>query len=459
MGTRSFIAVMLALLGVGLLALWYWDESREYRLLIAAGQRSGQAFAIATALKQVAERHYPKLKIEVFETRGSLQNAELLDQGAVELATVQADEASGREARLVAELYPDTFQIVFRRDSNIGSIDELVGKRIALPPEKSGEYRSFWLLAKHYDLTPADLKIYTGTERTTDWLLINGDVDALFRVRAPGDAAILKLIGEVDGKVIPIPQAAALRLQHPAFEAGILPQGSYNGRPAIPEKDQPTISVKQLLVARADVPAETIAEITSVLFEHRREMMDIVPLAGAIAAPDRSGETILPIHAGVWAFWDRDKPSFLQQNAEAIALMISIAVVITSLFLQWATRRRKRVMDAYNRELIDLAKRARNAPDFATLDRCNALLAEFVGRIVQASEHGRINAAEFTLFNFTYDAVEDAIKDRQLQLERLAAEDHRPEPLRTAASAPAGVLGRWRPAWRSGSVFGWWCLR
>jgi TRAP transporter TAXI family solute receptor len=438
MSTRGFIAVILALLGLGLLGLWYWDTPRGYRLLIAAGQRSGQAFEIAKALQQVAERHYPELKIEVFETRGALHNASLLDQGAVQLATVQADQASGRKARLVAELYPDTFQIVVRRDSGIDSIDDLVGKRIALPPERSGEYESFWFLAKHYALGPDDLKIYTGTERTTDWLLINGDVDALFRVRAPGDASILRLIQRVDGKVIPIPQAAALRLQHPAFEAGIIPQGSYNGRPAIPESDEPTISVKELLVASEDVPADAIAKITSVLLEHRRELMDLVPLAGAIAAPDRSGETYLPIHAGVWAFWDRDKPSFIQENAEAIALMISIAVVVTSAYLQWVARRRKRVMDAYNRELIELSKRARNAPDFATIDECNALLAGFVGRIVQAAEHGRVNPAEFELFNFTYDSVEDAIKDRLLQLER-AEQEHKKAASRRPASVPAGV--------------------
>ncbi|MGB2933214.1 MAG: TAXI family TRAP transporter solute-binding subunit [Methyloceanibacter sp.] len=436
MGTRSFIAVILALLGLGLLGLWYWDTPREDRLLIAAGQRSGYAFQIATALKQVTERHFPELTLEVFETRGSLHDASLLDQGAVQLATVQADQTSGRAARLVAELYPDSFQIVVRRDSGIDAIGDLVGKRIALPPRKSGEYESFWFLAKHYDLREEDLKIFTGTERTTDWLLLNGDVDALFRVRAPGDASILNLIRRIDGKIIPIPQAAALRLQHPAFELGVIPQGSYNGRPAIPDKEQPTISVKQLLVARADVPADAIAKITSILFEHRRELMDIVPLAGAISAPARSGESYLPIHAGVWAFWDRDKPSFIQENAEPIALMISIAVVVTSAYLQWANRRRKRAMDVYNRELIELAHRARNAPDFETLDECNVLLAEFVGRIVQATEHGRINAAEFTLFNFTYDAVEDAIKDRQSQLERGVKQERKRAPLGPPATIP-----------------------
>ena len=235
MGTRSFLALMAAALCLGLVGLWYLDTSREYRLAIAAGQRSGQAFQIATALQEVTHRHYPDIALEVYETRGSLHNAGLIDQGAAQLATVQADQALGRKARLVAELYPDTFQIVVRRDSGIETISDLVGKRIALPPKGSGEFESFWLLAEHYELTDAKLKVLTGTERTTDWLLINNDVDAVFRVRAPGDPSIFRLIKQIDGKVITIPQAPALRLKHPAWEPGVIPQGHITAAPPYPK--------------------------------------------------------------------------------------------------------------------------------------------------------------------------------------------------------------------------------
>ncbi|MHA1134659.1 MAG: TAXI family TRAP transporter solute-binding subunit [Alphaproteobacteria bacterium] len=418
MGTRSFVLVMIALLGLALAGLWYWQTSREYTLLVAAGQKSSQAFQVADALRKVITRHYPEIKIEVFETRGSLHNAKLLDEGAVQLATLQADQATGSSARLLAELYPDTFQIVVRGDSGIHTISDLIGKRIALPPEQSGDYEAFWFLANYYSLTNESLRAFTGTERTTDWLLMNGDVDALFRIRAPGDRSILRLIQKVNGRVVPIPQAAALQLRHPALEAGSIPIGSYKGRPAIPGSNEETISVKQLLLAREQVPPDVVAKVASVLFEHRRELMEVVPIAGQITTPDASGQTLVPIHAGVRAFWDRDKPSFIQENAEPIALLITIAVVTASAYLQLANRRRKKVMDAYNRELIALGRRARNAPDFGTLDECNNALAEFVGRIVHETERGRINTAEFTLFNFAYDAVEDAVKDRSAQLER-----------------------------------------
>ncbi len=63
----------------------------------------------------------------------------------------------------------------------------------------------------------------------------------------------------------------------------------------------------------------------------------------------------------------------------------------------------------------------------------------FVGRIVQAAEYGRINPAEFELFNFTYDSVEDAIKDRLLQLERAAEQERKTAAPRRQANVPAGV--------------------
>jgi TRAP transporter TAXI family solute receptor len=432
---------MLALLALGILALWVTGENQKYDLSIAAGQRSGQAFQLVTAIRTVTQRHHPEIRIEVFETRGSLQNARLLENRSVDMATTQSDLVLGLRAQLVAELYSDAFQLVVRGDSGIRDISDLIGKRIALPPEGSSEYNAFQFLAKHYHLDTGQMEVFPGTEATTDWLFINGDVDALFRVRAPGDASVLRLIEDANARIVAIPQAAALRLKQPALQVGSIPKGSYNGRPAVPATDLETIAARRLLVASEDAPADVVSALTSVLFERRRELIDLLPLAGQITAPDRSGGTILPVHAGAQAYYDRDQPSFLQENAEPIALMVSVLVILASGYLQLSTRRRKRVMDGYNRELLVLAKSARRARSFKKLDECDSELAEFVGRIVSAAEGGQINSSEFNLFQFTYEAVEDAIRDREQQLERAYREERRQEemPRRRRRPGKAGA--------------------
>ena len=418
MSTRNLVFILSVLFAVGIFALWYTWERQEYSLKIAAGQSSGQAFQLIKAIQTVSHRHHPEIKIEVFETRGSLQNARLLESGAVDLATTRSDLVLGNRAQLVAELYSDAFQLLIRRSSDISGIKDLIGKRIALPSENSAAYQSFWFVAAHYDLQPRDIAVYPGTDTTTDWLLINGDVDALFRVRAPGDASIDKLVHKADAKVIAIPQATALMLKQPALSSGLIPQGSYSGRPAVPEEDIETVAVKQLLLARKELPEAVVSKLTSILFERRRELIDEIPLAGSIAIPDRSSGTFLPLHSGAEAYYDRDDPSFLQENAEPIALFVSVLVILTSAYLQLSAFRRRRVLDAYNQELLALAKKARSARSFKTIDGCNTQLSLFVDRILEAVGDGLINAQEFTLFNFTYEAVEDAIRDREHQLER-----------------------------------------
>lgn len=418
---------MLAVFAASVFALWYFWERQEYHLRVAAGQTSGQAYKLMKAVQTVTHRHHPEIRIQVFETRGSLQNARLLDRGRVDLATTRSDLVFGDRAELVADLYSDVFQLIIRSDAGISRVADLKGKRIALPPEKSAEYESFWFLADHYGMSKADLVSYAGTDATTDWLFLNGDVDALFRVRAPGDASVDRLIREADGQMIALPQAEALQFKRPALDAGSIPQGSYKGWPTVPVQNIDTAAVKRLLLADKNLPDAVIAKLMSVLFERRRELIDLIPLAGKIGVPDRSSGTFLPVHSGAEAFYNRNEPTFLQENAEPIALVVTVLVLLMSVLLHLNAQHRRRVLDGYNQELLDLAQRARTARSFKTIDECHTALSQFVQRIVAAAGAGRINAHEFNLFNFTYEAVEDAIRDREHQLERknLSAEKTR----------------------------------
>ena len=414
---------VLALVGIcfvlGLFGLWYAEQIRTYKISIAAGPVEGQAFQFAKALQEISANEFPEIEIEVFETRGSLQSGRLIESGEVQLALVQADQVVGGRSNLIAALYSDVFQLVVRKDRGINQIADLRGKRIALPSARSGANKTFWFLASHYGLGKEDIKEFPGTETSTEWLFVKGEVDALFRIRAPGDRSILRLIDQSNAKLIPIEQASALELKQPSFERGLIPAGSYRGQPAIPENDTVTVSVKRLLLARSDVPESVISKLTSVLFERRRELVAKITLAGWIESPDRIMGTFLPVHPGAQAFYDRDQPSFLQENAEPIALLISILLVTSSILIQLNTRRRKRTMDQFNKELIELAKQSRLATSFEELDEYQNHLATYVDRIVLSAENGQISNHDMTLFRFTFDSVEDAIRDREFQLGRI----------------------------------------
>ena len=92
------------------------------------------------------------------------------------------------------------------------------------------------------------------------------------------------------------------------------------------------------LVTRNAVPEEVVRRVTATLFENQRELSLSSRLASFVSQPALSGATLLPVHPGAAAFYNRDQPSFFQENAEPIGVTISVAAIFASLLL-WVKRR------------------------------------------------------------------------------------------------------------------------
>lgn len=421
MSMRALSVVALFVLASFAAGMALRESTVSQRLTIAAGPDEGEAYALAAAIGEVVERHYPRLVVEVVETSGSSENMRLLEEGRVELATVQADTRMGPRARMLALLYPDVFQLIVREDSGIRTVADLVGKRIALPPQDGGQYEIFWFLAEHYELDPADFRAMPMSAASASWALADGAVDATFRVRAAGNPAILELIEEVPTRLVPIAQAAAMQLKRPALERGTIPTGSYRGDPPLPEGDLPTVAVQRLLIARADLDDDVADKVTRVLFERRRELMNLISLAGFVEPPSMGGGTFIPVHPGAQRFYDRDRPSFFQENAEPLALVLTLTALMVSGLLQLGSRRKKRRIDRYNREVLQLGARLDQTDDLEDVRRYQARLFELAAGVVDDAEVGLISPDGFNFFWFTWNMVNGRLERREAVLSSLAA--------------------------------------
>ena len=120
-----------------------------------------------------------------------------------------------------------------------------------------------------------------------NFAMLEGAVDAAFRVRAPGNASVLELIASAPMRLVPIRQGAALALKHPAVGPGTIPVGSYRGHPPLPARELHTVTVSRLLVARLGLDAELVRQSTSLLFEQRTALVAFTPLAGFVTMPER----------------------------------------------------------------------------------------------------------------------------------------------------------------------------
>ncbi len=357
----KLVFISLGIASVSLLGFASWRvllRLTAHQITIAAGDKQGESYIISDAIAKTIEKH-SNIKITVLDTGGTKENLELLQQGKAQLATAQSDVVSEEmdiysggnnslkaSPRTVVVLYNDLFQLVVR-DPNIKQFIQLKGKIIALPG-KGGQYKSFHKIAQHYgikannqnsevEITGFKSKFYNDQQAEEDFKFKRAD--ALFRVRAVGNKGIANLVQNYDGILVGIEQGDAMKIKHPAFETAIIPKGAYKGNPAVPNVNLPTVAVPRLFVANQEVDAKVIREITQIIFEHKQEIINNISLENSevkslvttISKPnDTNSSGIPPLHPGAISFYERNKPSFVQEYADYLAFVLTIGLLLIS---------------------------------------------------------------------------------------------------------------------------------
>ncbi len=417
----KFYIIFTLIFLIGLGVLWFYQNlNKTYDVRIAASKPGSETYKLVKAAADVTAKQYPNLTFELVPSLGSSQNLALMKANQVQIAAVQADSDMIPEARLVAQLFPDIFQLVVRQDSNISNISDLRGKTLALPSTSSGQYKSFWFLMEHYNYGKGDFDYKSMSSSAAAFALEQGTVDAVFRVRPPGSKGIRSLVKKVDVRILEIDQAGALGLSLAAISTGIIPKGAYQGTPPIPIRDIKSASVLRLLIARDDLDAEVVSNFTRVLFEQRKELLESSSLASFVQAPDREKGTQIPLHEGAEQYYDRNEPNFLQEQAEPMAFVITILAVLGSGIMQLARRRQKSLLIVYNEELSDILKKAEHITDKGELQVMADHLNDIFKKIAKDRTRGKLTPEDFDFISFTWQMARDEVNERLIPQEAMA---------------------------------------
>jgi len=414
--------VFLSLLAVTSFFAWnYFKQDTTKVLVIGAGSKKGEAYKFAQAIAEVTTKHFPEVHITIRETAGSKENMELLESGQIDLATVQADIPAVPSARIISNLYPDMFQLIVRKDANINSFHDLKGKKMALPSKGGGQWVSFWFTANHYGIYESDIENIALSSSAAVDAIINGEIDAIFKVRAPRNQTISNIINSCPSKLIPINQAAAMKLKQPSLDIGEIPAGAYNGSPLIPEKNLATIAVNRLLIAHKNADKDAVKMITQILFERRLELLKTTSLAGFISQPDWGAGTFIPLHEGAQSFYNRENPSFFVQNADFVALILSVLLMLGSTLLGLRKKisgNKKNLADKHTKELVTIMDGINEKKDINSpfLNKQKSVLQTMLSEVITELDKDQMTAEGFQFFSFTWDKANDLIKDKEKEL-------------------------------------------
>ncbi|GAB1543314.1 hypothetical protein NUACC21_59880 [Scytonema sp. NUACC21] len=464
------IFISLGFFSISLVALGTWklvSRLTAPELILVAGDKQGESYIISQAIAKVVESE-SNIKITVKDTGGTAESLEKLKMGAAQLGVAQADvvsetidvlpdsktppsksEGANAVLRSVVVLYRDLFQLVVR-DPSIKQFNQLEGKTVALPA-KGGQYKSFLKVAQHYGLR--NIKITGNLKKQQDYDdkkaeedFKSGRADALFRVRAAGNQGISQLVQTYGGVLVPIQQAQAMKIKHPAFEDAEIPQGTYKGDPPVPDQNLPTVAVSRLLVANDTVEPGLIRDITRIILENRQaianavspEHPEVKPLVANINDPRESASTgVPPLHPGALAFYDRNQPSFIQENADSLGLLLTLILLAFSWIRQiktWMETSKKNESDVYIQSAINLMKSSSG-----DLDNNQKQLDEVFRKAADALIDEKISQESFRTFNEAYKTSRETI-EREKQIEHQKIEHKQRELSATYIKAIVELL-------------------
>ena len=328
MQRRSLLAAPAALLLGGLAAGVAAQEMKFFR--IGTGETAGVYFPIGGMIANAISNPpgsrpcaeggscgVPGLVATAVASNGSVANVSAINGGSLESGFSQSDIAfwaftgtgvfEGRpkveSLRAIANLYPESIQLVARKGAGIRSVRDLKGKRVSLDEPGSGTLVDARIILAAYAVAERDLKAeYLKMNQAADKLR-DGALDAFFFVGGYPTGAIGELAAAAGGiDLVPIdgPEAEKLLADYRFFASETVPAGTYKDVAAAK-----TISVNAIWVTSIKVDAELIYGVTRALWNaNTRKLLDAGHARGkAIQARTALDGIGIPLHPGAEKFY------------------------------------------------------------------------------------------------------------------------------------------------------------
>jgi hypothetical protein len=281
---------------------------------IVTGGTTGVYYPLGVALSQVFGKEIANVKTSVQATKGSAENANLLQSGRGELGFALADAVADAwkgdaeagfkapldKLRAVAGIYPNYIHLVASADSGIRTLADLKGKRISVGAPKSGTELNARAILRAAGLAYGDFaKVEYLPYGESVELIKNRQLDVTLLSSGLGVAAIRDLSTSVKVVFVPVPADVVARVGSAAYQVGTIPANTYQGQSA----DVPTVQIRNVLVTHADVPEDTVHAMTKALFGSLDHLSSAHSAARAISLETAADGLPVPLHPGAARFY------------------------------------------------------------------------------------------------------------------------------------------------------------
>ena len=290
-------------------------DAAPRRISIATGGTGGVYFILGGALARVLSRDVPDLEATAEVTSASVENLHFVAQGSADVAFTLADTAfdavkgQGRfpkalPLRALAVLYTNVTHIVVPAEGPVRAVGDLRGRRVSTGSPNSGTEVIAERVLRVAGLDPAkDVTRERLAFGESVAALKDGRIDAFFASAGVPTAAVLDAAATPGFAVRLLSDAhlvdRLVATHGPLYTASTIPEGAYPGVPATPVS-----AVRNLLVVRADMPADLAYAITRTLFDQKDELAAAHPAARELDPRAGAESAVMEYHSGAARYYE-----------------------------------------------------------------------------------------------------------------------------------------------------------
>jgi TRAP transporter TAXI family solute receptor len=284
------------------------------QVTLMTGPQGGSWIPLGGALKNMWEQAVPGLSIQ--QTPGAgIANVRGVEENKAQIGFANsATTVDGLEGRppypaktthvcQVANLYPQYFQVVALKDAHVKSFADLKGKSLVTQPKgNTGEILTA-LVLKINGMSYASLAKTNFQAGYTDAVDMMKDGHAqVFTLGTTSPAsAVMDLASGRDIDLVPVDDKTMneLRGMNPGYHKLVIKAGTYPKQ----DKDVPAIGYSTHIVARCDLPEETVYRMTKAMATHVADMAAVVKPIEGLTAKDMAVDIGVPFHKGAVRYY------------------------------------------------------------------------------------------------------------------------------------------------------------
>ncbi|MES9876931.1 MAG: TAXI family TRAP transporter solute-binding subunit [Candidatus Sedimenticola sp. PURPLELP] len=245
--------IAITLLGF-LLAFQFVKPAPPDQITIATGGMEGAYSLFGQQYRDYLKRE--NIELRVLNTKGSVENIQLLESGKADIAFVQGGtEESSKSEELISlgSLYFEPIWVFHRGDLTLEQLTGLDSSKIAIGPEGSGTRAVALQLLSDNSITDANAELLELSGRPAADALLGGQIDAAFFVASPQSAVVRALLDSTEIALMNFKRADAYTRLHRYLSPAVLPEGVINLRHNLPRQETRLLAASANLVAHQDL--------------------------------------------------------------------------------------------------------------------------------------------------------------------------------------------------------------